>query len=57
MSSEVKISKFHLLPAAIIVAILSFLGSSAIALNGSNGGIFQCRYAWGIFSMTMGIPI
>jgi hypothetical protein len=57
MTQEVKIGKLSFVPAAILVAFLSFIGSSAIALNGSNGGYFQCRYAWGIFNMTMGIPI
>jgi hypothetical protein len=57
ITQEVKVDKKSFVPAAILVAVLSFIGSSAIALNGSNGGYFQCRYAWGIFNMAMGIPI
>jgi len=41
----------------IAVAILSFIGTIEIALNGSVGSAFMCRYAWGSMNKTMGIPI
>jgi len=56
-TSKEIIERVNWISAVILVIVLSFIGTCAIALNGSVGGAFMCRYAWGIFSMTMGIPI
>ncbi|MBS7617245.1 hypothetical protein KEJ25_01315, partial [Candidatus Bathyarchaeota archaeon] len=60
MSEEIKefrIKPSLLIPLAILSALLSFIGTVEIALNGSVGGAFMCRYAWGTVSKTMGIPV
>ena len=60
MSEEVKEFRIRpslLVPLIILTAVLSFIGTVEIALNGSVGGAFMCRYAWGTVSKTMGIPI
>ncbi|RLI28315.1 hypothetical protein DRO58_02415, partial [Candidatus Bathyarchaeota archaeon] len=41
----------------VLTAILSFIGTLEIALNGSVGSAFMCRYAWGTVSKTMDIPL
>ena len=50
MSEEVKefrISPSLLIPLILLTAVLSFIGTVEIALNGSVGQVFMCRYAWG----------
>ncbi|MEM2849006.1 MAG: DUF6785 family protein, partial [Candidatus Bathyarchaeia archaeon] len=54
---EFRIKSSLLIPLAILSALLSFIGTVEIALNGSVGGAFMCRYAWGTVSKTMGIPV
>jgi hypothetical protein len=54
---EFRIRPSLIIPLAILAALLSFIGTVEIALNGSVGGAFMCRYAWGTVSKTMGIPI
>jgi|GEM_PF-807174 len=54
---EFKIKPPLLISLAILSVVLSFIGTVEIALNGSVGGAFMCRYAWGTVSKTMGIPI
>jgi hypothetical protein len=60
MTEEVKEFRIRpslIIPLAILAALLSFIGTVEIALNGSVGGAFMCRYAWGTVSKTMGIPV
>jgi hypothetical protein len=59
MSSEEKTveEKINWIPLVALTALLSFIGTVAVALNGSVGQVFMCRYAWGTFSKTMAIPI
>ncbi|MEM2352383.1 MAG: DUF6785 family protein [Thermoproteota archaeon] len=54
---EFKIKHSLIILLAVIVGLLSFIGTVEIALNGSVGSAFMCRYAWGSVSKTMGIPI
>ncbi len=49
--------KIRWIPLLLMAAILTFIGTVAIALNGSVGQVFMCRYAWGTFSKTMAVPI
>jgi hypothetical protein len=46
-----------LIPIIALTAVLSFIGTIEIALNGSVGGAFMCRYAWGTASHSMLILI
>jgi len=54
---EFRIRPSLIVPLIILAALLSFIGTVEIALNGSVGGAFMCRYAWGTVSKTMGIPV
>jgi hypothetical protein len=54
---EFRIRPYLLILLIALTAILSFIGTIEIALNGSVGGAFMCRYAWGSINKLMGIPI
>ncbi|MBS7612682.1 hypothetical protein KEJ48_00300 [Candidatus Bathyarchaeota archaeon] len=56
-SEEFRIKPPLLIALLVLTVLLSFIGTVEIALNGSVGGAFMCRYAWGTVSKTMGIPI
>jgi hypothetical protein len=57
MTTEARVEKIRWLPLALLTAMLTFVGTVAIALNGSVGGAFMCRYAWGTLSKTMILPV
>jgi hypothetical protein len=50
--------KYHLLISLVVLtALLSFIGTIEVALSGSVGGAFMCRYAWGSISHFISLPI
>jgi len=53
---KVSEEKIRWIPLALLTAILTFIGTTAIAMNGSVGSAFMCRYAWGTFNKTIAVP-
>lgn len=53
---KIAAEKVNWIGLAVLTAVLTFVGTIAIALNGSVGQVFMCRYAWGTFNKTLGVP-